>query len=162
MTGRTHAAIGCAVGILGAAHSPSDTLLRAAVVTVAVIASLIPDIDHPKAIVSGYLPGVGHATRLFVSHRGGTHTVIFAAAIIALLTLIRVPLPLVAAVGAGMLSHLIADMTTPQGVPLLMPLSRRPFMIAPRPVLWATSWIIESVALVGSLVLMFLVIGGKL
>lgn len=162
MTGRTHAAIGLAAGILVASRGPSDTLLRATVVTMAVVASLIPDIDHPKAIVSGYLPGVGHATRLFVSHRGGTHTVIFAAAIMALLTLIRAPLPLVGAAGAGLLSHLIADMTTPQGVPLLIPLSRRPFMIAPRSILWAISWVIESIALVGSIVLIFLVIGGKL
>lgn len=162
MTGRTHAVLGLSVGILAAAHTPTDAMSRAAIVCVALIASLLPDIDHPRAIVSGYLPGVGHAARLVVSHRGATHTALFAAAIVALLTLINAPVPIVTAAAAGIISHLIADMATPQGVPLLIPLSRRAFRLAPRSILWASSWILEAVALVGSLVLIGLVIWGKL
>lgn len=162
MTGRTHALIGLSTGILGAAHSAADNPLRIAIVMVVVVAALLPDIDHPRAIVSGYLPGVGHGVRLFVSHRGATHTVFFAAAIMATLLLINAPVMIIAAAGAGIISHLIADMLTPQGVPLLLPLSRRAFRVAPYSILNLTAWALEAFATVGSLVLIGLVLWGKL
>lgn len=162
MTGRTHLLIGLSTGIAIAAHAPADHLLRAGVVVVAVIAALLPDIDHPKAIVSGYLPGVGHAARLLVSHRGATHTAIFAAAIMALLLLVAAPTPIVLAAGAGIVSHLVADMLTPGGVPLFIPITRRAFMLAPRPILAVTDWILEALATVGSMVLIVLVVLEKI
>lgn len=162
MTGRTHLLIGLSTGIAIADHAPADNLLRTGVVVVAVIAALLPDIDHPKAIISGYLPGVGHAARLAVSHRGATHTAIFAAAIMALLLLVAAPMPIVAAAGAGILSHLVADMTTPGGVPLLIPLSRRTFRVAPRSILWVSSRILEAIATTGALVVIGLVVAGKI
>jgi len=162
MNGHTHLMIGISAGILGAAHTPDDTLLRVAVVAVAGVMSLLPDIDHPKAIISGYTPGVGHATRLFVSHRGGTHTVLFAAAIMALMLLAGLPIPITAAAGVGIVSHLVADMLTPQGVPLLIPVSRRAFRAAPYPVLKMTAWALEPFALVGSLAVIGLTLWGKI
>lgn len=162
MTGRTHLLIGLSTGIAIAAHAPADNLLRAGVIIVTVVASLLPDIDHPKAIVSGYLPGVGHAARLLVSHRGATHTAIFAAAIMALLLLVAAPVPIVAAAGAGIVSHLAADMLTPAGVPLLIPISRRAFRLAPHGVLWAVAFFLEALAMVGAVAVIGLVIAGRL
>ncbi len=162
MTGRSHALLGMGAGILGAAHSPADTLLRVAIVGVAIVCALLPDVDHPRAIISGYLPGVGHAARLFVSHRGGTHTVIFAAAITALLFIVHAPSVIIFAAAAGIISHLLADMATPQGVPLLLPLSRRAFRLAPRAFLTPTAWILESFSGIASLTLILFVLWGKL
>lgn len=162
MTGRTHAILGLSVGMLAAAYTPNDPLLRAAVVAMALGASLLPDIDHPKAIISGYMPGVGHAARLIISHRGATHTGLFAAAIIALLFVVGAPVPIAIAVLGGIISHLVADMATPAGIPLFMPITRRAFRIAPRSVLWASSWILEAMATVGSLVLIVLVVLEKI
>lgn len=162
MTGRTHMLIGLSTGVVIAAHAPADNLLRTSVVLVAVIAALLPDIDHPKAIVSGYLPGVGHAARLIVSHRGATHTAIFAAAIMALLLLVAAPTPIVLAAGAGIVSHLAADMLTPAGVPLLMPLSRRAFRLAPYTLLWAVAFFLEALAMVGAVAVIGLVIAGRI
>lgn len=161
MTGRAHMVIGLSAGILGAAHTAADNPFRMAIVLVVVVAALLPDIDHPKAIVSGYLPCVGHAARLVVSHRGATHTLLFAAAIVALLFALNAPVPIMLGAASGILTHLIADMTTPQGVPLLMPLSRRKFRIAPYPVLNLLAWILEAIATVGALVLIGLVVSGK-
>jgi inner membrane protein len=162
MTGRTHALIGLTTGIAIAAHSPTDNLLRACVIGVALFAGLLPDIDHPRAIISGYMPGVGHAARLIVSHRGATHTAIFAVVIMGLLLLVVAPPYIVAAAGAGIVSHLMADMLTPQGVPLLLPVSRRAFRLAPYSVLWASAFFLEALAMVASVAVIGLVIWGKL
>jgi len=162
MTGRTHLLIGVASGIFGAAHAPTDNLLRAAIVGAAVFAALLPDIDHPRAIISGYAPGVGQAARLFISHRGATHTILFAALCMGLLFAVHAPVSIAAAAGAGILSHLVADMLTVQGVPLLMPLSRRAFKLLPYAILSMTSWIFESFAVAWSVVTIGFVVWGKL
>lgn len=162
MTGRAHGLIGAGLGTLGAAHGPDDTLLRLAIFAVTVVTALLMDIDHPKAIISGYLPVVGHAARLLISHRGPTHTAGFVALVMGLLLIVGAPTTIIFAAGAGLLSHLVADMLTPQGVPLLMPLSRRAFMLGPRFALSMTSWALEAVATVGALGVIGLVIGGKL
>lgn len=162
MTGRTHLLIGLSIGCVIADHAPLNPALRAGVITAAAFASLLPDIDHPKAIVSGYLPGIGHAARLVVSHRGATHTAVFAAAIVALLLVVAAPVHVIMAAGAGVVSHLVADMLTPAGVPLLMPVSRRAVRLAPYRVLWALAFFLEALAMVGAVAVIALVIVGKL
>lgn len=160
MTGRTHLLIGLSIGCVIADQAPLNLPLRAGVIAAAAIAALIPDVDHPRAIISGYLPGVGHAARLVVSHRGATHTAIFAAAIVALLLVVAAPMHIVMAAGAGVVSHLAADMLTPAGVPLLMPVSRRAFRLAPYTLLWASAFFLEALAMVGAVAVIGLVIVG--
>lgn len=162
MTGRTHALIGLSTGVAIADHAPLDTLLRVGIVIVAIIASLLPDIDHPKAIISGYMPGAGHAVRLVVSHRGATHTAIFAVVVVSLLSLVAAPVSIMAAAGAGILSHLVADMLTPAGVPLLLPVSRRAFRLLPYSLLWASAFFLEALAMVVAVAVIGLVIVGIL
>lgn len=162
MTGRAHLVIAIAAGFILAAHSPNDALLRAGVIGVSALGGLLPDIDHPKSIVSGYLPGVGHLVRTAVSHRGITHSLFFAALCMALLFAVGAPMSILLAAGAGLLSHLAADMTTVQGVPLLLPLSRRAFKVAPYHVLNFTAWALESIATVGAMAVIGLVVWRKI
>lgn len=157
MTGRTHLLLGMAAGVFIATHA-SSLPLAAATIAAAGVASLAPDLDHPKSIISGYLPGIGGAARLLISHRGPTHTAVFAAAIIALLLALAVPSIIILAAAAGMASHLLADMMTPAGIPLAWPLSRRAWRVLPKSVLWASAWLIESAAAVASVAIIGFII----
>jgi inner membrane protein len=164
MTGRTHLLLGLACGVVIAAHAPYTAPIRAGIVALAGIASLLPDVDHPRAIISGWLPGIGHAVRMFASHRTWTHSLIFLIVLAAGAWAIggyQYPL-IVGALALAMVSHLVADMCTPAGVPLLLPLSRRSWRIAPYPVLSATSPFLEALAMVGSVGVVGLVLLGKL
>jgi inner membrane protein len=151
MNGRTHLVLGLAVGVAVAAAAPPDLATRAMIIVAGGIGGLLPDIDHPKSIVSGYLPGVGGAVRLFASHRGPTHSLFFLLTLLALLFAINAPQWVVAAGAGGFISHLLADMATVAGVPVLLPISRRSFRLAPALLLGPTQWILESVATVGAI-----------
>lgn len=103
------------------------------------IGALLPDIDHPQATMSrkllinrgagplgvlGYIGGIFRA--VLGGHRGFTHTLICA-----LLPCVLYPLipPFYAyvltAFIVGYFSHLLADMLTEQGIPLLWPITSK-------------------------------------
>jgi inner membrane protein len=162
MKGSTHLLLGIAGGVAVAATAPmslslasqqSHVVVKAALICIAALASLLPDIDHPKSILSGYAIGIGGAIRLLASHRTWTHSILFAVLIGALVWVATAheagPYPLMAYV-MGIGSHLIADMLTVAGVPLFLPLARRSFRLAPYPVLKMTSWLLEATATVGA------------
>lgn len=164
MNGRTHLMLGLAAGVAVAATVPeytglvfpgSDHVVRAGLIFIAGVASLLPDIDHPKSLLSGYAIGIGGAVRMLASHRTWTHSLLFMAVIVGITFWASGQgswtAPALAAL-IGMSSHILADMATPAGVPILLPLSRRSFRIAPFRVLTMTSWLLESVATVGAMV----------
>jgi inner membrane protein len=149
MTGRTHLILGLAVGIL-IAPTPAGAALGA-------VGGLLCDIDHPKSLISGYIPGIGLFLKLGrIGHRTITHSVLFVAttALLAYLGCIHFQLPImyVSVFAAAVGSHLLADMTTPWGVPLMLPLTGIKFRLLPRGVLWLTSGIIETVVFLGCIV----------
>lgn len=97
----------------------------------AVIGSLLPDIDHPKSRVGRLCPPLTHAISSIFGHRGITHS-LFALVGVTLLAFAAGDI-LFGAVGAlciGYLSHLAADFLTHAGIPLLWPAINHPF---PRP-----------------------------
>lgn len=151
MNGRTHLLLGLAAGVAIAALAPLDVGLRVGVIAAGGVGGLLPDIDHPRAIISGYLPGVGHSIRMIVSHRGPTHTLAFVALLCGLLVMASSPIWAVTAFAAGLISHIAADMLTPAGVPVLLPLSHRSLRLAPYPVLKGLGWVLEAGATIGAI-----------
>lgn len=145
MTGRTHLTIGIAVG-LALVHVTHAQPREAALIVVAAAAgSLIPDLDHPQSMLSGWIPGAGLVS-LFTRHRGITHSILFCLALPVVVSFLMrsfigvgidgvLRLPLL----CGMLSHLVADMLTPAGVPLLWPW-RANFKVLPTGLLRITKW----------------------
>lgn len=90
---------------------------------IAVIASLVPDIDTPKSTVGRLVPFVSYPLAL-AGHRSITHS-LAGAALLAIPVLIaqeyantNLLIPFL----IGYLSHLLLDLLTPQGCPLLWPL----------------------------------------
>lgn len=150
MTGRTHVAIAVAAavaaGALGAPASASFVLASAA-------GALLPDLDNTQSTLAAKAPilGLVHHIPGFRSHRGFTHSLIFA---LAVYWAVRLLMPeashlvvLVASVGGfshallltgrligggvapglllGLVSHDLADLANMRGVQILWPLPRR-------------------------------------
>ncbi|MDD9341154.1 metal-dependent hydrolase [Providencia heimbachae] len=96
----------------------------------ALLGALLPDIDHPSSIPGRLFRIFSLPISKLCGHRGFTHSLI--AWMILLISCYQwlpaswgIPVDLVQAFLLGYLSHLIADMLTPSGVPLLWPLPQR-------------------------------------
>lgn len=91
-----------------------------------VLTCLLPDIDHPNSVLGQRLKWISRPISRLFGHRGFTHSLL---AIISGLCLlhwqpsVRLWLPTDSLQGLvlGYLSHIIADMLTPAGVPLFWP-----------------------------------------
>lgn len=120
--GPTHAAIGLTVCMV-AAHSaglPPTQVLFLGVVSA--LGALVPDIDHPASAIRRRLGIAGNVAFFWLGHRGITHTLIMLAAVSAA-TLYFLPPNMAFAFICGYASHLLADMLTRSGVPLVYPLT---------------------------------------
>lgn len=94
------------------------------------LGALLPDIDHPSSISGRLLRIASIPISKLCGHRGFTHSLI--AWFILLVSLHQwlpsewaVPNDFIQAFLLGYISHLIADMLTPTGVPFLWPLPLR-------------------------------------
>ncbi len=90
------------------------------------LTSLLPDIDHPRSLLGQRLRWVSVPIARVFGHRGFTHSLIAVAGGIFLLTQklpasMIIPNDVMQGMVLGYLSHILADMLTPAGVPLLWP-----------------------------------------
>lgn len=135
MTGAAH---WCAGWIVGGLLTGDPALAFAAG-----LIALAPDIDHPDSTISRRAPG-SWLPRLFVSHRGFTHS-LAALAIAGIVATELVPAWALLIV-AALASHIVCDMMTPSGVSLLWPLEGR-YRLLPRA---AGRWLVPTLeALLG-------------
>lgn len=96
------------------------------IIPAALLTALLPDIDHPRSVLGQRLKWISQPIARVFGHRGFTHS-LFAIIAAALLFQFKAPaswfIPTVVlhSMTVGYLSHLLADMLTPMGVPLLWP-----------------------------------------
>jgi len=141
MLGHTHAAIGALVGLSVAQATGAPGLLLMAA---GGAAALLPDIDHPRGALRRRLGIAGHVGLFWLSHRGITHTAL-ALALVAAGAWYLAPGPLALAVAAGYASHLLADMLTPAGLPVLWPVYRNNLHLAPALLRVRTGSLVETI-----------------
>lgn len=147
MMGYTHAALGITVGLalaVATRQPPLETLALAGIVG---LAALAPDIDHPRSDMRRKLGVVGHIGLFWLSHRGLTHTLAALVGVAAAALHLAPPLLALAAI-LGYASHLVADMLTPTGLPLLWPVYRRSVHLLPRPLRIRTASKTETICAV--------------
>jgi inner membrane protein len=94
-----------------------------------VFVSLLPDIDFPKSPLGYLLPFISKPLNRYYGHRTVTHTV-FALLIV---TALFAPFGYGGIVFLAYASHLLFDMLTLQGVPLMYPLQKNAYVFPARP-----------------------------
>src|ERR1700728_1161196 len=123
MMARSHVIVGVATWIAAApilhVHPIDPTYLG-----LVVAGSLLPDIDHPKSWVGRRTRPISTAIAATFSHRGVTHSAIAAIGLATLLLHAGYRRAGISALVIGYLSHLAADMLTPQGLRLAWPARR--------------------------------------
>lgn len=154
MMGHTHGLIGAAVG-LGVATvyhlTPEASLMLAGL---AGGLALLPDIDHPHSKMRQKMGVVGHVGLFWLKHRGITHTLIALVAVAAAAYML-LPLPYAVGAAGGYLSHLLADMMTVSGLPILWPYKRESLHLLPKRLRLTTNTLPEH--LLAGLLMVFLV-----
>lgn len=93
-----------------------------------ILTCLLPDIDHPKSLVGHRLKYLSIPIAKVFGHRGITHSFLaivgysmFISSDLLSRIIIPIPMDFIHAMIIGYISHIIADMLTPAGVPLLWP-----------------------------------------
>ncbi|MHC1750653.1 MAG: metal-dependent hydrolase [Cellulosilyticaceae bacterium] len=110
-------------GTLYTTHRFGIALTPILVIGGATIGSILPDIDHPKSFLGRRIPLIPKLIYRTVGHRTLTHSLLFALAISFLIRTFNNPLAI--GVLAGIVSHILLDMLTPQGVSYLYPFRRK-------------------------------------
>lgn len=121
MIARSHVVVGVASWVVVAPlmHLPALHVLDLGLV---VAGSLLPDIDHPKSWVGRRTRPVSTAIASVLGHRGVTHSALAVIGLTVLLLHAGYRRGGVTALAIGYLSHLAADMLTPQGLRLAWPM----------------------------------------
>src|SRR5688572_16604977 len=145
------------------------------------VGALLPDIDHPQALLAQWKPagrggpfGLWRLVRPLVlpslmvrealGHRGAMHSILAGVAVCAAVEYVAILLGapgLGGALGWGYAAHLVADMLTRRGVPLLWPLTRRRLSF-PRPITVRTGGFGEALYLAATGALAALYASGAL
>jgi inner membrane protein len=121
MMARSHVVVGLAAWV-AAAPLLHVSAIDPVYLGLAVIGSLLPDVDHPKSWVGRRTRPVSTALAAALGHRGVTHSAIAVVGLALLLVYAGYRRGVVSALAVGYLSHLAADMLTPQGLRLAWPL----------------------------------------
>jgi inner membrane protein len=162
MMGKSHLIIGFASGALLAALLGVDPLHIGAAAGAAGVGAMLPDIDHRHAPIRQQLGFIGDILLFWLPHRGLTHSLLCWAFLSAVWILIampafNIPVVLALALSAGYASHILADMTTQRGLPILYPFKAN-FYLLPRGFRVTTgSWteFVALVLIVGSMAAVF-------
>lgn len=141
MQGKTHiaAAAALSLGIITYKWGNQDLLESGILIASTVSGSLLPDIDIKQSKVSHKHKFISFFIRLFIEHRG-THSIIFMGMLTIPLFIIVTILPemikpygYIYGIGIllGYASHILLDMLTPKGSPILNPICKYSVSILP-------------------------------
>ncbi len=123
MMAGSHLALGAAAWLVAAPHLGLPAAAPACL-GLALVGSLLPDIDHPKSWAGKRLGPLSSGIAAVVGHRGMTHSAVALAACTWCLLHSGTPRWVVSPLAVGYLSHLAADLLTPGGLRLAWPLRR--------------------------------------
>ena len=135
MTGRGHVvfSVSCVYTYSLVYQIETTSFERMLVLMVAILSSLLPDIDHPKSTFGSKLSFISYPITLLFGHRGITHSLLMVT-LLWYWCVYNIPWDALGqrtsslcglAFLIGYISHLIGDILTPSGVPLLWPLRKR-------------------------------------
>lgn len=127
MIGATHAAIGALVG-MGVKGTTAS-------IGAGVIGSLLPDVDKKNTTIGNWLGFLALPFRMFLKHRGATHTFLGCLIFSSIFFIIFKDFFLTLSFFTGFFLHLLADGFTATGVKPFLPFSDYKIFELPK---WAT------------------------
>ena len=140
MTGKTHIIGGMTASLAFAQVTNYDPVL---LVGAGVIGAVLPDICHGGSKIGRALPVISKVINVLFGHRSFTHSFLFLLIIGALMNSFVSNESVTAGILVGMVSHLVLDMATKNGIKLLFP-----FKVRVRfPITTRTGGTVESVVL---------------
>lgn len=140
MTGKTHIIGGLAASLAYAQFSDGDPVL---LVGAGVIGAIIPDICHGGSKIGRALPLLSKVINTLFGHRSFTHSLLFLVIMGILLNSFVSNEAVQEGIMVGMISHLVLDMATRNGIKLLFPLKTRVRL----PITTRTGGAVESVVM---------------
>jgi len=146
MTGKTHIIGGMAASLAFAQVTYYDPVL---LLGAGVVGAVIPDICHGGSKIGRTLPLLSKVVNVLFGHRSFTHSLLFLFIVAALLNSLVVNEAVTAGILVGMISHLILDMATKNGIKFFFPVQVRVRF----PLTTRTGGKIESVVFTGLSVL---------
>jgi inner membrane protein len=161
MTSPNHIVGGIAITGISLSFWDINIFQKPSFLVVAIFASLLPDIDHTKSIIGKiFFPIAKYLDKNF-GHRTITHSLTFlvpSVFVVAFIErgLVSTDLTYTYVYFFGVLSHLILDMLTVQGIPLFYPFMRNPCVIPANPSYRIRSGNIKSEAIAMALFTMVL------
>jgi len=87
------------------------------------LGSILPDIDHPEAFISRFIPIIPFLINKAVGHRTFTHSILFATIVFLIVGNYNVEAG--TGVAVGIVSHILLDMLSPYGVAFLYPFIKK-------------------------------------
>jgi inner membrane protein len=131
MMGRTHATIGAAAGLAVALAYGQPVQNGIALAVIGALTALVPDVDHPQSVIRQRAGIAGWVLFGYLKHRGFTHTFWAWGGLALAGYLWHFPAPALATVALAYGSHIVADVMTRGGLPLLYPFTTRMFHLPP-------------------------------
>ena len=122
MTGKTHIIGGLAASLAYAQFTTYDPVL---LVGAGVVGALIPDICHGGSKIGRTFPLISKLINLIFGHRSFTHSLLFLFIVSLLLKSFVTNEAVTEGILVGMVSHLVLDMMTRNGIKLLFPFKIR-------------------------------------
>lgn len=86
------------------------------------LGSILPDIDHPKAFISHFVPVIPNLINVAVGHRTFTHSLLFTFICLIIGWMFNPVIGI--GLALGIISHILLDLLTPYGVAFLYPFKR--------------------------------------
>ncbi|MGL4737307.1 MAG: metal-dependent hydrolase [Cellulosilyticaceae bacterium] len=130
MTYRTHIIGGIALAtLMSRAVEPQLGTEIVLYYGMAVVGSILPDIDHPRSWLSQQIPVLHYPFKIF-GHRGATHSLLAAAIVFFIMGAIFGGSVITTGITIGYVSHILLDMLNPRGVPLIYPITKEKYKIA--------------------------------
>ena len=137
MTAPNHITGGFAITGVIAALLNVNILESRLLIAVVILGSLLPDIDHTKSLIGKTFYPLAKFIQRHYGHRTITHSLLALVVLTIIANLIQrtycPDTPITLVFGVAYTSHLVLDMVTIQGIPLLYPFKRNPFVVPGNP-----------------------------
>lgn len=121
---QTHIIGGITLGLCASSYFDYPLMDTSIYYSALILGSLLPDIDHPKSFLGKKVKPISKSLYKWFGHRTLTHSLFIFIISFEACRLTNYH-PLATGLTLGLISHILLDLLTPQGVALCYPISKK-------------------------------------